>query len=167
MLVLVSACAVGICAMFASWYFTPNTTLSYSEAPHITGETNNNNQTVEPATSTVFVAASTSTNQGEIHGSSTWKYPELRRMCACESTGDPNKEPRQFDEQGNVVKGWFSDKENTDWGMCQISDKYWLKKSQELGYDIFTREGNLKMAEWLYEAQGTYPWRWSKSCHGL
>ena len=161
--------AVGVCTMFANWYLEPNTEISQATT-NISNEANNKSKFTETAISEpIFIPASTSTNQGELsqNVSSTWKYPELKKICACESTGDPNKEPRHFTDEGEVIRGWYSINGNLDWGMCQISDKYWLKKSIELGYDIFTQEGNLKMAEWLYENGGIWHWRWSKKCWSL
>lgn len=86
---------------------------------------------------------------------------ELKRICSCESTGSPNGEPQQFKEDGSVLRGVINPQ---DIGACQINTKYWLAKAEELGFDIFTEEGNKQMALWIYNDLGNKPWFWSKSC---
>lgn len=68
---------------------------------------------------------------------------------------------RQFNDDGSVHMGEINP---LDTGRFQINQKYWLEKSKELGFDIFTLEGNTKMALYIYEHYGTTPWNWSKSC---
>lgn len=91
----------------------------------------------------------------------------LKRICSCESTGSPDNEPRHFDDQGNVLRGKVNP---DDIGMCQINIDPeltdWLKISQQNGWDVFTEEGNKKMALWIYNTYGTRHWSWSRSCHG-
>jgi len=87
--------------------------------------------------------------------------PELQRICSCESTGRPDNDPVQFNADGTVLQGKLN---SNDIGMCQINTKYWLTKSQDLGYDIYTEEGNKQMALWIYQNNGNQPWFWSKSC---
>ena len=43
---------------------------------------------------------------------------ELIPVCACESVGRKDAEPRQFDDKGNVVVGLINP---NDIGMCQIN----------------------------------------------
>lgn len=87
-------------------------------------------------------------------------YAKLRVICSCESNGHPNGQPRQF-SNGQVLKGQINQK---DIGACQISTQYWLEKSKELGYDIYTEEGNYKMANWIFENYGDEPWDASRFC---
>jgi hypothetical protein len=94
---------------------------------------------------------------------SEWKYPQLRRICSCESTGSPNNEPRQFDNNGNVLLGKVN---NLDVGQCQINLKYHGDAAESLGMNLFTKAGNKAYAEYLYENQGSTPWNWSKACWG-
>ncbi len=62
-------------------------------------------------------------------------------------------------KKGEVLRG----KENKkDVGLAQINELYHLKTAQSLGYDIYTAEGNLKMAVYIYKKQGTKPWKWSQ-----
>lgn len=87
---------------------------------------------------------------------------ELKRICSCESTGSPDNEPIQYNADGSVLRGRINPQ---DVGMCQINEHYWLQKSEDLGYNIYTEEGNKLMAIWIYEQSGTAPWKWSKPCH--
>lgn len=91
--------------------------------------------------------------------------PLLRRICSCESTGYPNKEPRHFEADGSVKRGKINPQ---DTGMCQINVDPeitdWARISKELGFDVFTEDGNANMALWIYEKYGTQPWDWSAAC---
>lgn len=87
--------------------------------------------------------------------------PALQRVCSCESTGRPDREPRQFNADGSVVHGKIN---QHDIGMCQINETYNGDDAKAHGWDIYTRDGNIKMANYLYETQGRTPWNWSKSC---
>lgn len=82
--------------------------------------------------------------------------PKLaRRIAFCESTF------RQFTAGGLIIRG----KRNpADVGLFQINEQYHLTKSRELGFDIYTLEGNLSYALWLLQNEGTKHWRWSQSC---
>jgi hypothetical protein len=81
----------------------------------------------------------------------------LKDIAQCESKS------RQFNEDGSVHMGEINP---LDTGKWQINQKYHLAKSQELGMDIFTLEGNTAYAIYLYETEGTTPWNWSKDCWG-
>lgn len=86
---------------------------------------------------------------------------ELKRICSCESTGNPNSEPTHYDKDGNVLRGVVN---NQDVGICQINLKYHNYTAQTLGLDLFKEEDNIKYAKGLYAAQGSTPWNWSKHC---
>lgn len=90
---------------------------------------------------------------------------ELEPVCGCESSYEGTRwgEPRQFDPDGTVRRGR---KNSNDIGMCQINTTYHLETAQEKGYDIYTRQGNIKYANHLYRTQGYQPWSWSNDCHG-
>jgi hypothetical protein len=77
-------------------------------------------------------------------------------IAFCESTN------RQFNaDTGTVLRG----KQNpSDVGLFQINERYHLKKSLELGFDIYTVEGNIDYALWLIKTQGVQPWKWSQPC---
>lgn len=90
-------------------------------------------------------------------------YATLKRIASCESWGNPTLEPRQFDENGAVLHGVVNPQ---DIGLAQINLPSWGNKALELGYDIFTPEGNLGMAKWIYDTYGSAPWYLSKGCWG-
>ncbi len=81
----------------------------------------------------------------------------LERIAKCESGG------RQFDDKGRVIRGIVNP---NDVGKYQINLDSWFKKAQELGYDLFTEEGNTKMALYLYSKNGTNDWNASRPCWG-
>lgn len=73
------------------------------------------------------------------------------RVIECESHF------RQFDASGEVLRS-----DTDDVGATQINLHYWLDESKKLGYDIYTLDGNLKMARVVYERQGVEAWTCSK-----
>lgn len=68
---------------------------------------------------------------------------------------------QQFNSEGEVLKGRVNSK---DVGIFQINERYHLDKSIELGLDIYTVEGNIKYAAYLYKTQGLQPWSASRPC---
>lgn len=78
-------------------------------------------------------------------------------IAKCES------EVRQFDENGDVLRGIQNPK---DIGVFQINEKYHLDDSIKIGFDIYTVDGNIAYAMHLLDTQGTRPWNWSKNCWG-
>ena len=79
----------------------------------------------------------------------------LRKIAFCESSD------RHFDEEGDVIRGKVNP---DDIGRYQINIVMWGKDAKKLGHDIFSEAGNLQMALYLYEKQGTKPWHWSRKC---
>lgn len=77
------------------------------------------------------------------------------RIAGCESKF------RQFDTNGQVLRGIQNPK---DRGIFQVNEKYHLAASRALGYNIYTLQGNIAYAKYIYDHQGTQPWDWSKSC---
>jgi len=79
----------------------------------------------------------------------------LTRIAICESG------LVQFKKDGSVLRG----RENaSDTGVFQINLYYHKEKADELGFDLFTTEGNIAYAVWLYQQQGTVPWLASARC---
>lgn len=78
-----------------------------------------------------------------------------RKIAFCESS------LQQFDKDGQVIRGTHNP---SDIGLFQINEKYHLAKSRELGYDIYTTEGNINYAFYLLKKEGTRHWYWSKPC---
>lgn len=83
--------------------------------------------------------------------------PILQEVARCESTY------RQHKEDGTVLKGIVN---NKDIGAFQINTYYHLETAKKLGLDIYSLEGNLAYARYLYNNQGTSPWVHSKHCWG-
>lgn len=83
--------------------------------------------------------------------------PILAEIAFCESRF------RQYDENGNVLRGVVN---SQDVGVLQINEKYHLDTAQKLGLNIYTLEGNMAYAKYLYDTQGTRPWNHSSPCWG-
>ena len=81
--------------------------------------------------------------------------PLLAEIAKCESTF------RQFDSNGKVIKGEVND---DDIGAMQINTFYHLEGAQKQGFDIYTIDGNLGYAKWLYGKYGDAPWIHSSPC---
>lgn len=82
--------------------------------------------------------------------------PTLAQDIAfCESTN------RQYAAGGQVLRG---KKNPADVGLFQINEKYHLEKSRELGYDIYSSEGNIGYAMWLLKNEGNRHWNSSRRC---
>jgi soluble lytic murein transglycosylase-like protein len=82
--------------------------------------------------------------------------PVLAEIASCES------QFRQFDNNGNVIKNANS----SAVGIMQIMSSIHDPVADKLGLDIYTIQGNLAYARYLYEESGTAPWNASKSCWG-
>jgi hypothetical protein len=48
----------------------------------------------------------------------------------------------------------------------QINEKYHAEKAVELGINIYTLEGNVEFAKYLYDTFGSKPWKSSSKCWG-
>lgn len=81
--------------------------------------------------------------------------PILLDIARCESG------MRQFDENGEVLRGKVN---KSDLGFFQINAYYHLESSKKAGFDIYTEEGNIGYALWLYKKEGTQPWKASEKC---
>lgn len=81
--------------------------------------------------------------------------PLLAEISKCESTF------KQFDSKGNVVRGRVN---SGDIGIMQINKYYHEEDAVKLGLDIYTIDGNLQYARWLYNKYGSDPWVHSSKC---
>ncbi|MBI5133783.1 MAG: hypothetical protein HZA81_00105 [Candidatus Taylorbacteria bacterium] len=81
--------------------------------------------------------------------------PILAEIARCESTF------RQFDSKGNVIRGKVN---SGDIGIMQINKYYHEESAEKLGYDIYSIDGNLGFAKWLYGKYGDAPWVHSSKC---
>lgn len=94
----------------------------------------------------------------------TWPDDTLRRICACESTGNPNATPIHSAPDGSVLRGRMN---ASDVGICQINLYYHEATARGMGLDLFTEQGNIAYARYLYRTQGARPWKWSQDCWDL
>ena len=81
-------------------------------------------------------------------------YPLLVKICKAESNN------RQFKKDGRVLRGIVNP---SDIGFCQINEPIWNDKARELGYDIYTEEGNKKMSIYIFLHEGSTPWNSSRA----
>ncbi len=81
--------------------------------------------------------------------------PVLAEIAKCESTY------RQFRKDGKVIRGKVNP---SDVGIMQINEIYHADRAEKLGFDIYTLEGNIAYAKWLYEKEGVKPWGSSSKC---
>lgn len=83
--------------------------------------------------------------------------PILAEIAWCESR------IRHTDKDGSIFRGVVNPK---DIGVMQINTHYHLKEAKELNLDLYTLDGNLAYAKYLYEQEGVQPWASSKACWG-
>jgi len=89
-------------------------------------------------------------------------YPMLKRACSCESWGNPDKEPRQFREDGTLLIGYPNP---NDVGACQINLPIWGEKAKEMGLDVINNFfDNITMAKYILSVQGMDAWKYSRKC---
>jgi len=69
----------------------------------------------------------------------------------------------QYDSDGSVYRGEIN---NLDVGIMQINEHYHSATAKKLGLDLYTIQGNVAYARYLYENQGTAPWSSSQACWG-
>lgn len=74
-------------------------------------------------------------------------YPAFEKTVQCESNF------RQYAADGTVLTS-----PTNDVGITQINLKTWREKAQELGYDIYSEDGNLLMARHVLTVQGITAW---------
>lgn len=83
--------------------------------------------------------------------------PLLADIAQCES------HMRQFDKNGSVLHGEVV---YEDLGLMQVNETYHGKTAAKLGLDLYTIQGNLAYARYLYGKEGSTPWNSSKPCWG-
>ena len=83
--------------------------------------------------------------------------PILADIAWCESR------IRHLDKDGNLLRGMV---DPDDLGVMQINRRYHEKDAEKLGFDIYSLNGNLAYAQYLYDKQGVKPWMASSPCWG-
>ncbi len=81
--------------------------------------------------------------------------PILATIAGCESHN------RQVNKNGTVLRG---EKNHYDVGVMQINELYHADEAKKLGYDIYTLDGNVAFARYLYNKSGAKPWMSSSAC---
>lgn len=103
------------------------------------------------STPTVLVAATTE----DIVRSTFKDTPTLIAIANCESHF------RHVDKDGQILRGVAN---SDDIGVMQINEIYHLEKAKKLGLDIYSLDGNMKYAQYLFDKEGGAPWNASKKC---
>jgi len=96
----------------------------------------------------------------------------LERACSCESWGDPNHVPRQFNADGSILWGQETDPKTgktivvkRDVGACQDNTKAHGTEIAALGLNVITSyDDNVAYAKILQARAGMEPWSASQSC---
>lgn len=112
--------------------------------------------TTTPSVLTLGVAPQAQTIREQVEAY-FYDIPIMVDISKCESHF------RQFDKAGEVYRGRVNDR---DVGVMQVNEDFHLAASKKLGYDIYTLEGNMSYARYLYEREGATPWNSSKPCWG-
>lgn len=83
--------------------------------------------------------------------------PVMAEIARCESHF------RHLGADGQILRGTVIP---DDVGVMQINTRYHEKKAVSMGIDLYSLDGNLAYAKFLYETQGTKPWNASRPCWG-
>jgi len=83
--------------------------------------------------------------------------PIMTAIAECESRY------RHFNESGDVIRGEVNWR---DVGVMQINEYFHLATATKFGYNLYSLEGNVAYARYLFEKEGTRPWASSKKCWG-
>jgi hypothetical protein len=81
--------------------------------------------------------------------------PVLADIAWCESR------MRHLNKEGGIFRGAINE---NDIGVMQINTYYHEATATDMGIDLYSLEGNLTYAKYLYEKEGTKPWNSSKKC---
>ncbi len=81
--------------------------------------------------------------------------PIMIEIARCESHF------KQFDADGSIHRGVVN---TADLGVMQVNEHYHGKVADKLGLDIYTIQGNVAYAKYLYEKEGVQPWISSSPC---
>lgn len=81
--------------------------------------------------------------------------PIMYAIAGCES------HYHQYGSDGSVYRGVVNDQ---DVGVMQINEHYHADNAAKLGLDLYTMQGNVAYAQYLYDKEGTQPWQSSEAC---
>jgi hypothetical protein len=108
----------------------------------------------EPATPVATIEAPAEKTIKELVEDEFGRGHIMVAVARCES------QYRQFND-GAVLRGRVNSK---DIGIFQINEGYHLSIAVQKGHDIYTPEGNIAYARYLYDEKGTAPWSASAPC---
>lgn len=83
--------------------------------------------------------------------------PILANIAWCESR------LRHVGSNGEILRGVVN---SDDIGVMQINTRFHGKRAESLGIDLYSLNGNLEYAQYLYDKEGTKPWSASQACWG-
>ncbi len=83
--------------------------------------------------------------------------PVLANIAWCESR------LRHLGQNGDILRGVVN---SDDIGVMQINTRFHGKRAESLGIDLYSLNGNLEYAQYLYDKEGTKPWASSQACWG-
>lgn len=83
--------------------------------------------------------------------------PIMAEIAKCESRF------RHLGPDGEIFRGRIN---KSDLGVMQINTYYHEVAAEKLDIDLYSLNGNLEYAQYLYEKEGTVPWNSSKPCWG-
>lgn len=81
--------------------------------------------------------------------------PIMYEIARCESHF------KQFDTDGSVHRGVVN---HADVGVMQVNEYYHGKTADKLGLDLYTIQGNVAYAKYLFDKEGATPWASSSPC---
>jgi hypothetical protein len=81
--------------------------------------------------------------------------PIMAEIARCESRF------KQFDKDGSIHRGVVNDQ---DLGVMQVNEFYHGVTAKKLGLDLYSIQGNVAYAKYLYDKEGTQPWISSSPC---
>ena len=81
--------------------------------------------------------------------------PIMAKIAWCESKF------KHFGTNGDIIRGEIN---ASDVGVMQINEFYHSKTADRLGYNLYSLNGNLLYADYLFAKEGTAPWFASSNC---
>lgn len=88
-------------------------------------------------------------------------FAETRNNQLCDADAIAHRLCPSY-ENGEVLETTNANK-SVDIGAYAINNAAYGAKAVQLGYDIYTADGNKAMAEWIFNNEGTEPWYSSES----
>ena len=146
---------LGVCTGVASAKTATSTQGIEISAHEVRGTTTTPTPTVSTTTPGVVDVRETPSQIEEMVRTRFLPGSAMIGIARCESNF------RQYTDSGNVLRGGY---DSAMIGVFQFDESVHKDRAQELGFDIYTTQGNIAYAEYLYAQAGTDPWISSLSC---